>query len=128
MNAPPVSATRILVVDDHVFLAENIAEILEGEGYLTVVATSAEQALDAADVQVIHGLITDYKLPGLTGAELIRELRRRGRQMPAVVMSAYSDDDTIAAARAAGAIEVLGKPVALDQLLGLMAGMSAHAS
>ena len=118
-------AARILVVDDHVYLAENIAEILEGEGYQTRVAVSAEQALDALERDEIHAVITDYRLPGRNGAQLIREMRQRGRQIPAVVMSAYSDEETIAAARAAGAMEVLTKPVAIVELLGLVSGLWA---
>jgi two-component system, OmpR family, copper resistance phosphate regulon response regulator CusR len=117
--------TCILVVDDHVYLAENIAEILESEGYQTRVALSAEQALDTLDQDDIHAVITDYRLPGRNGAQLIREIRRRGSLIPAVVMSAYSDEETIAAARAAGAMEVLTKPVALPQLLGLVAAFQA---
>ena len=115
--------TRIMVVDDHVHLAENIAEILEGEGYQALVAASAEQALETLTTGQVHGLITDYKLPGLNGAQLISELRRRGQGIPAVVMSAYSDDDTVQLARLAGAIAVVGKPVAIAQLLWLVAGM-----
>jgi DNA-binding response OmpR family regulator len=59
-------------------------------------------------------------LPGKTGAELIKELRRRDNQMPAIVMSAFTDDDTIAIARKAGAREVLAKPVDLGLLFALM--------
>jgi CheY-like chemotaxis protein len=113
-------ALVVLVVDDHVHLAENIAEILEGEGYLTRVATSAEEALNALEAGPIDALLTDFRLPGLNGAQLIGEIRRRGRGIPALVMSAYSDDDTIREARESGAIEVLGKPVQLPKLLGLL--------
>lgn len=120
-----ISTTRVLVVDDHVHLAENIAEILEGEGYQTLLAASAEQALETVETDGVDALITDYRLPGLSGAELIRELRRRGRDIPAVVMSAYSDDETIRVSRAAGALEVLGKPVAVQRLIGLVAAMRA---
>jgi CheY-like chemotaxis protein len=113
-------ALVVLVVDDHVHLAENIAEILAGEGYLTRVATSAEEALNALEAGPIDALLTDFRLPGLNGAQLIGEIRRRGRGIPALVMSAYSDDDTIREARESGAIEVLGKPVQLPKLLGLL--------
>ena len=115
--------TNILVVEDHVPLAENIAEILEGAGYCAVTAASAEQALATVEQSDVDALVTDYRLPGLNGAELIDELRRRGRPIPAVVMSAYSDDDTIQAAKSAGAIDVLCKPIAFSRLLSLMDGM-----
>jgi DNA-binding NtrC family response regulator len=116
-----VTATgKILVVDDHSDLAENIVEILQGAGREAVLATSAEQALELVAAGDIHGLITDFRLPGLSGAQLIAELRRRGSNVPAVVMSAYTDDDTIVSAQAAGALEVLAKPVDIGHLLALV--------
>lgn len=114
----------ILIVDDHVELAENLAEILEGAGYQTVVVTSAEAGLDRIARGDIAGVITDYRLPGRTGAQLAAELRTRGLQVPVVVMSAFTDDETIQRARASGAAEVLAKPVPLDRLLELVADMS----
>jgi DNA-binding NtrC family response regulator len=111
---------RVLVVDDHVDLAENIAEILEGAGFGTAVADSAEAALQRFEAGDIAALITDFRLPGRSGAELIAELRRRGSDVPAVVMSAYTDDDTIATSRRAGALQVLSKPVEIDGLLSLV--------
>ena len=76
-------AGKILIVDDHIDLAENLAEILENAGYETVVADSAEAALDRLERKDIGALITDYRLPGRNGAELIAELRRRGDRIPA---------------------------------------------
>jgi DNA-binding NtrC family response regulator len=113
-------AGKVLVVDDHVDLAENIAEVLSGGGYEVITASSAEEALVKLDQGQVAALVTDYRLPGRNGAELIQELRRRGNDIPALVMSAFTDDDTIAASQAAGAAEVLAKPVPLDRLLSLM--------
>lgn len=109
--------TRILVVDDHVELAENIAEILDGVGYTTVVAESAEAALARLPALRVDVLITDYKLPGLSGAELLYALAQKGELVPAVVMSAYTDAQTVAAARSAGACAVIAKPVDIAGLL-----------
>jgi DNA-binding NtrC family response regulator len=111
---------RVLVVDDHLDLAENIAEILEGAGFRTAIAASAEAALGRIAAGDITALITDFRLPGLSGAQLIAELRRRGSNIPAVVMSAYTDDATIASARRAGALEVLSKPVEIPRLIALV--------
>jgi DNA-binding NtrC family response regulator len=102
---------KILVVDDHVALAENLAEILESAGYDAAVADSAEAALVRLESGDIGAVITDFKLPGRNGAELITELRRRGSHIPAVVMSAFTDDATLHRARVAGALEVLAKPL-----------------
>ena len=109
---------KMLVVDDHVALAENIAEILNGTGlYAAITADSAEAALHIIANGGIGGLITDYRLPGQSGAQLIAALRRSGSQMPAVVMSAYTDDETIRISRDSGAMAVLAKPLDLDTLL-----------
>lgn len=106
----------MLVVDDHVDLAENIAEILEGAGHEALTAESAEAALAILAREPVDAVITDFRLPGMNGAELIAELRRRGIGVPAIVMSAYTDDDTIDRSQRAGAIDVLGKPVDLARL------------
>jgi DNA-binding response OmpR family regulator len=111
---------KVLVVDDHVDLAENIAEVLDGGGYDVITAGSAEEALVLLERGDVAALVTDYRLPGRNGAELIQEVRRRGSDIPALVMSAFTDDDTIEASRAAGAADVLAKPVPLDRLLSLM--------
>ena len=110
----------ILVVDDHVSLAENLAEILADVGYQTAWADSAEAALQAIDRGGIAALITDYRLPGLNGAQLIAELRRRGIGIPAVVMSAHTDPETIGTAEIAGALEVFSKPVDMQHLMALV--------
>jgi DNA-binding NtrC family response regulator len=111
---------KILVVDDHADLAENIAEILQLAGHQTIIATSAEAALELIGREDVTALVTDYRLPGRSGADLIRELRRRGSSIPAVVMSAYTDEDTIGHAEGAGAFDVLAKPVNVARLMALV--------
>jgi len=108
---------RVLVVDDQVEFAENIAEVLQSIGFQTDVATSAEAGIARIREGGISAIITDFKLPGRTGAELINELRRAGERIPALVMSAYTDDRTIHASQAAGAWLFLPKPVPLQTLM-----------
>jgi DNA-binding response OmpR family regulator len=101
---------RVLIVDDNQDLAENIAEILALKGFVTDIAASAEEALPKALPDGPSILVTDYRLPGMTGAELVREIRQMRATVRAVVMSAYTDEGTISAARSAGA-DFLAKPV-----------------
>lgn len=114
---PNNSHRRILVVDDHTELAENLAEILDGEGYRSAVAESAEAALACMPGDEFHALITDFRLPGKSGPELITALHELGYVFPALVMSAFTDPQTIAQARDAGANAVLPKPVDIEALL-----------
>lgn|GEM_PF-617608 len=117
-------AGKILVVDDHVDLAENLAEILDGAGYQAVIATSAEAGLARMAAGDVIALITDFRLPGMNGAQLIAEVRKKGYRVPAIVMSAFTDDETIDISRAAGAADVLSKPVHLERLMSLVAAMT----
>jgi len=113
---------RVLIVDDNQDLAENIAEILSMRGYTTEIATSAEEALPKALPDGPGILVTDYRLPGMSGAELVRAVREMRDTVRAVVISAYTDERTIAAARSAGA-DFLPKPVDFTSLSQLLAAV-----
>lgn len=103
---------NVLVIDDNVGLAENIAEILELAGHRTKVAASAEEALSKFGSPLPDVVVTDYRLPGINGAALVRRLRQEGLPVHAIVIvtSAYTDDGTIEDARSAGAAFV-AKPI-----------------
>jgi DNA-binding NtrC family response regulator len=119
-----VKTGRILVVDDQVELAENIAEVLQGLGFETEVAASAEAGLERIREGGITALITDFRLPGRSGADLIGEIRRDGESIPALVMSAYTDDRTIDESQAAGAWLFLPKPVPLPVLIDVFGSLA----
>jgi DNA-binding NtrC family response regulator len=106
----------ILVVDDNVELAENVVEILEVTGHPAVMVSSGEAALERIAEGGIGALITDFRLPGLSGAELITALRRGGCGIPAVIMSAYTDPAMLDRAEAAGALDVIPKPLDMSRL------------
>jgi DNA-binding NtrC family response regulator len=106
---------RVLIVDDNVGLAENIAELLELEGHATSVAASAEEALAKVARPTPDVVVTDYRLPGISGASLVRRLQELGLRVHAIVISAYTDEATIQDARSAGAAFV-AKPVDLRTL------------
>ena len=112
----------VLIVDDNQDLAENIAEILTMRGYATEIATSAEEALPMAIPDGASILVTDYRLPGMSGADLVREIRQVRQAIRAVVISAYTDDRTISAAKSAGA-DFLPKPVDFASLSQLIAAI-----
>lgn len=110
----------ILLIDDERELAENIAEILEGEGFETLIATSPSEALEVARTRRVSGVVVDYKLPELCGVDVIWELRRTGCEAAVVMVTAFSDPDIAAEAEAAGALDVLCKPVDIARLVDLV--------
>jgi CheY-like chemotaxis protein len=107
-----VAPKRILVVDDNLILRTLVAHALEDAGYVAVTAESGEAALELARIDPPDLFLVDYLMPGMTGADLIRELRRspdaRLRRVPAIGLSAIegSEQEMIAA----GANGALRKP------------------
>lgn len=113
--AGTVGARHVLIVDDNVGLAENIAEILGIDGHSTVVAASAEEALAMAFASDPEVIVTDYRLPGINGADLVKQFRKLRTRVCAVVISAYTDERTMREAKDAGA-EFVAKPVDFRRL------------
>ncbi|HXT99983.1 MAG TPA: response regulator [Polyangia bacterium] len=99
-----------MVVDDNVEYAQNIAEILQIGGCAAEVYASAEEALPVALAPRVRAVITDYRLPGMNGIELVRRIFSERQGVQAVVISAYADDTAGDAARMLGA-NFLPKPV-----------------
>jgi two-component system response regulator (stage 0 sporulation protein F) len=113
------SSSRVLIVDDNLALAENIAEIFELEGFGSLVFGTAEDALQGAIPERVSVLVTDYRLPGIDGIELIKRVRRERRDVSCILISAHGDDRVVSSAEVLGA-RFLAKPVDVPQLVGLV--------
>jgi CheY-like chemotaxis protein len=128
--APRGTHEQVLVVDDEEPLARLLAQTLSGMGYVPVVFGSAKDALTAftAHPERFDAVITDERMPGLSGAELIRAMRHVRPSLPALLVSGYLGSAVVERAREAGADAVLRKPLANAELaLALSQAISAHA-
>ncbi len=112
---------RYLLVDDNLAFAENLAEILRDVGAEVVVAASGAQALELAGSTRFDGLVTDMRMPVMNGARVVHEIRRVDPGLPAVVITAYTGEADLLAAREEGLLAVLPKPVPIGTLLTLLA-------
>jgi CheY-like chemotaxis protein len=108
---------RALIVDDNLPLAENLAEILSGEGYDVLVFDRPEAAMSACEHETFDVALLDMRMPGMDGVELHSVLASRCPHARFVLMTAYTEDTRIAAALSAGVRTVLPKPVPLGPLL-----------
>ena len=70
---PAVTPRQVLIIDDNLSLAENIAEILQIDGHITRVAGSAEEAFPNAREDEPDVVVTDYRLPGINGAAFVKQ-------------------------------------------------------
>jgi len=109
-----VSKPRILVVEDEAKLRRVIELQLQSSGFDVDQAESAEVALKMADRASL--VLTDLRLPGIDGLELLTILRRQSSRTPVVVMTAYGTVEIAVEAIKAGAFDFLLKPFSLDHL------------
>jgi CheY-like chemotaxis protein len=119
---PRGDGQRVLVVDDEEPLVKLATRTLEELGYAAVGFTSSMAALAAfrADPQRFDAVITDERMPGMSGSALIREVRGI-RNIPIVLMSGYVGGKVATLAREAGAEEVLKKPLSARDLAASLA-------
>jgi len=120
---PRGDGQRVLVVDDEEPLVRLATRTLEELGYAPTGFTSSAAALAAfrADPQRFDALITDERMPGMSGSALIREVRGIRDGMPIVLMSGYVGGTVASDARQAGAEEVLKKPLSARELAASLA-------
>ncbi|RKH04012.1 response regulator [Corallococcus sp. CA053C] len=112
---------RFLLVDDNRAFAENLAEILEDSGHVARVVGSGEEALLAVRAERYDVLITDMRMPGMSGAAVVQHLRRLDPGLAAIIVTAHPGEAELARARDAGVLAVLPKPVPMPALVELLA-------
>lgn len=117
MTTPPPS---ILVVDDDADTCRNLADILTDAGYRVDTAPDGPSALALARKNVYDVALLDFKMPGMTGLDLYRELKALHSDTVAIIVSAYTNVATRQEALDAGTWKVLAKPVDLAHMLGLV--------
>lgn len=111
---------KYIIVDDNVEFAENVAEILEDTGAQAEIAASGEQAVAMCAKTRFDAMVCDMRMPHMGGAEVIRRIRALDPGLPAIIMTAFTADDDLAAARREGLLAVLPKPVPIAELLQLL--------
>ncbi len=109
-------AERILVVDDEPNARAALAELLRDEGYAVETAADGFKALPKLEEFAPDLLLTDLRMPGLNGIELLRKARALDPELAAVVMTAHGEVETAVAAMREGAADYLSKPIVFDEL------------
>src|SRR5262249_5042492 len=110
----------ILVVDDDVDTCRNLSDILTDLGYRVDPAHDGPSALELVRQNAYDVALLDYKMPGMDGLTLYREIKRLRAGTVAIVVTAYASGATGEDALAAGAWHVLPKPVDFPRLLRLV--------
>jgi len=107
---------RIFVVDDDPSIRETFEDLLTTSGYVVRCAGSAEEALQSWTDFQPDLIITDVRMQGMSGIDLLRRLRDSDEDVDVLVITAFEDMETAIAAMKAGAYDYLVKPLDLDQV------------
>lgn len=122
-NRADLHDMRILVIDDELDARRIVSIVLRAAGALVYTAHSKEEALQLAEHNSFHAVVTDISMAGGDGISLLEELRKRGHQMPAIALSALPLDSIQQRVEEVGFALHLEKPVELSALTAAVAGV-----
>jgi DNA-binding NtrC family response regulator len=113
----PNNAPRLLIVDDDPGQRSLLDSFLRGQGFAITLAESGERALELLRDGKFAMMISDVRMPGLSGLETLRRVRQDFPALPVLLVTAYTDIREAVAAMRDGAVNYLAKPIDLDELL-----------
>jgi DNA-binding NtrC family response regulator len=106
----------ILIVDDEEGLREGLSKLLEGEGYAVVASETGEEALQILQQSHIDLVLTDMRMPGMDGIELLKKIRERYGELGVIILTGYGQIESYIEAMNFGAIEYVSKPFKVNEL------------
>jgi DNA-binding NtrC family response regulator len=112
-----MASERILIVEDEKLIRWSIRERLKEEGYEVTEAVSGAEALAKIGAEDFDLIALDYRLPDMTGLDILERLHRDAPEVSVVVMTAYGTVENAVRAMQLGAFDFLTKPVNLDELV-----------
>ena len=111
------TAPRILIVDDDPGQRSLLDSFLTSQGFETLPVASGEHALEILRGEPISMMISDVRMPGISGLETLRRARKEHAALPILLVTAYADIREAVGAMRDGALNYLAKPIDLDELL-----------
>ena len=108
---------RVLVVDDHLEMAEMVAESLADAGFEAEALASASAALERLEGGGVDALVTDLRMNQVSGLDLLAASKKASPQRPVIVMTAYGAIDTAVESIRRGAYHYLTKPFQPEELV-----------
>jgi CheY-like chemotaxis protein len=119
---------RILLVDDEETIRYVLKEALVSEGYKVDVARDAFQAMERFKISPYDLIITDIKMRGMDGIQLIREIKRSDSNLKIVIITAYGSLETVKEAAKLGVVEMISKPFKIQEIKDILVRMLNNSS
>src|SRR4029077_8633712 len=111
-----MSAEKILVVDDEQSMAQFLAIVLRKEGYQVTTVHNGRDALERVKAENFDVVITDIKMPGMDGIQLLQGIKKHDPTLPVVIMTAYASQQSAIDAVNLGAFQYLIKNAKNDEI------------
>jgi nitrogen regulation protein NR(I) len=115
-----IAAARILLIEDDPGISDTLQRVLAAEGHVVEIEKRGDDGLVRAVKESFNLVITDLKLPGLNGLELVRQLHAAKPRLPIILVTAFGTTETAIEAIKAGAYDYLLKPFNVPQLIELV--------
>jgi DNA-binding NtrC family response regulator len=119
--------TSVMVVDDEQIVCERLKEHLEGSGYGVATFTDSRAALRALEEERFHVIVTDLKMAGPTGLDVLHNVRQGGYPTQVIIITGYASLEAAREAKAMDAYGFLCKPFQLKDLTKLVKGAAKRA-
>lgn len=110
---------KVLLIEDDTNIATGLQKVMRANGYDVAVLGRGDEGLERAKSDAFDAVITDLKLPGLDGLELVRELKKTKPKLPIILITAHGTTETAIEATKWGAFDYLPKPFDVEELLDL---------
>jgi len=107
---------KILVVDDEEGARELFNTILTDEGYEVTLAVKGEDGISQFKNALFDLVVTDIKMPGMDGLQLLQEIRKTGSKADVIMVTAYGEVESYLKAMSLGAAEYINKPIRIKEL------------
>ncbi len=106
----------VLIVDDERSMRDFLKILLEKEGHEVTTASSGASALDALDKHTVDVIVSDIRMPGMTGIELLETVKEHSPEMPIILITAFASPDDAVLAMKNGAFDYISKPFNVDEI------------
>ena len=112
-----MSKTRVLIIEDEKLIRWSLRQRFDDEGYIADEAETGKQGLACLREHTYDLVTLDYKLPDMTGLEVLEEIRREDRDLVVIMITAFSNVEDAVTALRLGAFDYVSKPFRIDELM-----------
>ncbi|EKD37544.1 MAG: hypothetical protein ACD_75C01094G0008 [uncultured bacterium] len=113
---PKVAMASVLVVDDERSMRDFLKILLEKEGHKVVTADNGDKALEILGNQSLDVVVSDIRMPGITGIELLELIKKESPDLPVIMITAFASPDDAVLAMKNGAFDYISKPFNVDEI------------